>query len=177
MVNLWAVAQVAPQHFFPWKDSLLRLTVSPDERFIAAACQDSAVHLWYLGTGEDLHMGGYPSKIRSMDWSHDSQYFATASGQMIVVWNCAGGGPEGREPKVIPVHQKSVCAISFDHASHRLANAGQDGLVLVYDVARDEPIAGLFSEEPVTALAWSHSDQRIAVGDESGCLQVCLLPQ
>lgn len=177
MVNLWAVTQSAPENFFPWKDSLLGVAISPDERFIAAACQDSAVHLWYAATGEGLHMGGYPSKIKSMDWSQDSKYLATASGQMVVVWNCDGEGPAGREPKVIPVHQKAVSTISFDHSSHRLASAGQDGLVLVYDIARDDPVAGLFNEDPVTALAWSNSGQRIAVGDDQGCLQVCLLPQ
>ncbi len=175
MVNVWSVNQQSAQRFLPWKDSLLGMAVSPDERFIAAACQDNAIHLWFLKTGEDLHIGGYPAKPKSMDWSFDGRYLATASEKMVVIWDCSREGPEGTEPKIIPVHQRPVRALSFSRSSYKLVSASQDGLVFVYDIARNEPVAGMYMAASATTIAWSHNDQMIAVGDDKGGLEVCVL--
>ena len=176
LVNQWSANHPSPRRFYPWKDSLLALAVSPDERFIAAGCQDSSVHLWLCDSGADFQMSGYPAKIKHAAWSHDGQYLATASAELVVIWDCAGDGPQNTKPLMVPVHAKSVTAIAFSHRGHRLVSASEEDLVFVFDVKHSQPLAGLHSGVPVGALAWSHSDQLIAVGDRLGQLRVCYVP-
>ncbi|MCD5995448.1 hypothetical protein KDX38_17265 [Pseudomonas sp. CDFA 602] len=175
-VAQWSVEHSEPQRFFAWKDSLLGVSISPSQRFVATGCQGSAVHLWYLDSGEDFQMSGYPAKVRHMTWSADSTWFGTASGGMVVIWNCTGAGPQNTQPIMLPVHEKTVNALTFSHKDHRLASAGQDGLVFVFDAGRAQPLAGLHNRAAVSSIAWSHDDRVIAVGDQQGSLKLCAVP-
>lgn len=176
LVNQWSVEREQPLRHFPWKDSLLSLSVSPDQRFIAAGCQDNAIHLWYLKSGEDFRMSGYPSKVRHFDWSADSRYFATGGAASLIIWDCSGKGPQSSKPVVLPVHTKPISSIVFSHADSRLASGGDDGLTVIFDLARGEPLAGLLDEAGVSSMAWSEDDQILAIGYSSGRLRLCPVP-
>ncbi|WP_268798749.1 WD40 repeat domain-containing protein [Pseudomonas huanghezhanensis] len=176
MVNQWSANHSTPRRFYPWKDSLLNLAISPDERFIASGCQDSSVHLWRLKSGADFQMSGYPAKVRHGAWSHDSQYFATASAELVVVWSCSGDGPEKTKPLMLPVHAESVTALAFSHRDQRLVSGSSEGLVFVIDLEHSEPLAGLHNVASIGAIAWNHNDQVVAIGDGLGRLQICAVP-
>lgn len=177
MVTQWTAEQVNPRRFYPWKDSLLNVSISPDERFLATGCQDSSVHLWHVDSGEDFQMSGYPAKIKHLSWSFDGRYFATASSDLVVIWDCAGSGPQNTEPVMLPVHDRAVTALAFSHGSHRMISGGHEGLVFVFDAGQKEPLAGLHVGASVGAVAWSHNDKLLAVGGGQGHLQICVVPE
>jgi WD40 repeat protein len=176
IVNRWSPERTTPTRYFPWKDSLLSLSVSPDQRFIAVGCQDNSIHLWYLKSGEDFQMSGYPSKVKHFSWSADSRYFATGGAEALIIWDCSGSGPQKKEPVVLPVHNKPVSAVVFSHADSRVVTGGEDGLVSVIDLASGEPLAGLLDEAAVSHIAWSHDDNYLAIGYSTGRLRLCQVP-
>ncbi|HJZ92973.1 MAG TPA: WD40 repeat domain-containing protein, partial [Gemmataceae bacterium] len=77
-----------PVSQFPRNASIISLAWSPDGRMLAAGGQNAAVHFWYVKSGEDLQMSGYPAKVRDLAWDTTSQYLATAGGEAVVVWDC-----------------------------------------------------------------------------------------
>jgi len=176
VVNSWSLERTSPTRFFPWKDSLLSLSVSPDNRFIAAGCQDSSIHLWYLQSGEDFQMSGYPTKVKHLSWSADGRFFATGGGQDLIIWDCAGKGPQSKEPAVLPVHSKPISSVRFSHADTRVASGGEDGLVYIFDLQQGVPLAGLLDDSGVTKMAWSHDDMVLAIGYSSGRIRLCPVP-
>lgn len=176
IVNRWSLERTAPTRFFPWKDSLLSLSVSPDSRFIATGCQDSSIHLWYLDSGEDFQMSGYPTKVKHLSWSADGRFFATGGGQDLIIWDCSGTGPQKKKPAVLPVHSQPISAVRFSHTDSQVASAGEDGLVYLFDLELGAPLAGLLDDSGVTALAWSRDDKILAIGYASGRIRLCPVP-
>ena len=47
---------------FEWKSSILAIAWSPDGNMLAGGGLDATVHFWYVKSGEDLQMAGYPTK-------------------------------------------------------------------------------------------------------------------
>ena len=60
-----------PVNQFAWKGSILALAWSPDGKMLAGGGQDATVHFWYVKSGEDLQMAGYPSKVRELGLGFD----------------------------------------------------------------------------------------------------------
>jgi len=175
-VSRWRQDSTAPMGHYPWKGSLLALAASPDGFWIAGGCQDKAIHLWYADSGDDLMMGGYPSKVQSIGWDSGSRFLASGGGAALIVWDCGGDGPNGREPAFLPAHEGSVNCVGFSHGDTRVASGGEDGLLFIIDMASMEPVAGLLDEAPVSTLGWSPDDRHIAIGYASGRIRVCPLP-
>ncbi|MGF6506213.1 WD40 repeat domain-containing protein [Paraburkholderia sp. 32] len=176
VVARWQPGRDEPVRRYPWKASLLNLAVSPDERIITAGCQEGAIHLWYANTGDDFQMSGYPTKVLHTAWSVDSRYFATGGGEALIIWDCAGGGPQNTEPDYQAVHRAPVSAIAFSHGDGRVASGGEDGRVFVYDARARAQLGGLTGEPAISALAWQPGDALLALGDAEGGVRVCVAP-
>jgi WD40 repeat protein len=172
-VDRWRPGQSEPTRHYPWKGSLSSLAVSPDEAIIAAACQESAIHLWLAQNGEDFQMGGYPTKVQQMDWSQDSRYFATGGGADLIIWDCGSNGPQGTIPDHVPVDRKQVTALAFGYTGNQVASGGEYGLVIIYDAGTRKPIAHLNTNAAVSILAWRHDDRFLAIGSAEGDLRIC----
>jgi WD40 repeat protein len=100
---------------FPWKGSILALAWSPDGNMLAGGGQDATVHFWYVKSGEDLMMAGYPTKVRELAWDPTSRFLATGGGEVVVVWDCSGDGPAGSTPLAFELHAKPLSAVAFQH--------------------------------------------------------------
>jgi WD40 repeat protein len=158
-----------PVNQFPWKSSILALDWSPDGKMLAAGTQDSAVHFWYIKTGEDLQMAGYPSKVRELSWDSTSRYLATGGGEPVIVWDCSGDGPAGSTPLTFEFHEKPLSALRFQHRGPVLASGAPDGRVaLWYPGGSKKLMSSAELGEGVSCLAWSPGDGRLAVGGEGG---------
>lgn len=81
-----------------WPSSLVSIAWSPDGRYLAAGCQDQALHFWRWPSGDDSMMGGYLTKPRHLVWTPGGEALLTASGADVVVWDFRGEGPEGTAP-------------------------------------------------------------------------------
>ncbi|HEX3148404.1 MAG TPA: WD40 repeat domain-containing protein [Gemmataceae bacterium] len=162
-----------PVNRFEWKGSLLALAWSPDGKMLAGGGQDSSVHFWYVKTGEDLEMGGYPMKVRELAWDATSQFLATGGGEVVIVWDCSGDGPAGSKPLTFELHEKPIAALAFQRRGPVLASGAADGKVALWYPGGSKKVQATADfGEGVSQLAWSPGDGRLAVGGEGGVVAV-----
>ena len=98
---------------------------------ISALPGSTAYTFWYAESGRELHMSGYPSKVRELSWDFTGRFLATGGGDVICVWDCGGSkGPEGTTPKMLEGHGATVSAVAWQRRGFLLASGdGCDGIV------------------------------------------------
>lgn len=171
-VCLWDADDFVVQKEFPYNNGIHALVWSPDGRWLVSGNQDPSVHLWIPETDTELHMSGYEGKVKFLSFDHTSRWLATSGGRDACVWDCAGEGPEGREPAMLS-HDAPVVAVRFQNAHGLLATGAQDGVVQLWSPERPQPLrATVKMPTPATKLAWSPDDQYLAIGTERGAVFV-----
>jgi WD40 repeat protein len=171
-VQLWDADDFVLQKTFPYANGIHALVWSPDSKWLVSGNQDPSVHLWIPETDVELHMSGYESKVKHLSYDHTSRWLATGGGRDACIWDCAGEGPEGREPAMLP-HNAPVCAVAFQHTHSLLATASSDGVVQIWSPERAKPLrATVTMPHPATKLVWSPDDRLLAIGSEKGAVYV-----
>ncbi len=171
-VCIWDAGTFGAVKELRYGNAILALTWSPDDRWLVAGCHDNAVHLWVPAEDLELHMSGYETKLKELSFSRDSKWLATGGGRDACVWDCAGAGPEGREPLLLP-HKARVCAVAFQHEHGLLASGAVDGEFCLWSPSRKNPLmAEVKMPATVTKFAWSPDDSLLAVGTEKGAVFV-----
>jgi WD40 repeat protein len=171
-VSIWPKEDFASPKILPYANGILALVWSPDGRWLVSGNQDPSVHLWLPEKNDELQMSGYESKVPALAFDRSSRWLATAGGHDASVWDCAGAGPEGRAPQMLP-HEAKVCAVAFQNAHGLLATASVDGVVMLWSPERPQPLrATVRLPAPVTKLAWTPDDRLLALGTEHGAVHV-----
>jgi len=94
------------QKLMKWEGSHTMVAISPDDRFLMTAMQDNALHGWRLSDSKDMRMGGYPAKIRDLEFFARGKMLATSGASGIVVWPfLKPTGPMGEEAHEIHPQQ------------------------------------------------------------------------
>jgi WD40 repeat protein len=171
-VCLWDADDFIVQKEFPYANGIQTLVWSPDGRWLVSGNQDPSVHLWIPAEGIELHMSGYEGKVKVLSFDRTSRWLATSGGRDACIWDCAGAGPEGREPMMLP-HDAPVCAVAYQRAGGLLATAAQDGTLQLWSPDRPQPLrATVRMPSAATRLAWSPDDRYLAIGSEKGAVYV-----
>ena len=171
-VCLWDADDFIAQKEFAYANGIHALVWSPDNRWLVSGNQDPSVHLWLPEKNDEFHMSGYEGKVKELSFDRDSHWLATGGGKDACLWDCTGGGPEGREPVMLP-HDAKVCAVAFQNTHGLLATASADGVVQIWSPERPKPLrATVKMPSPATRLAWSPGDRLLAVGSEKGVVYV-----
>lgn len=166
-VHRWA-AEHQVRHY-PWASPCLTAAFSPNGKIIASGTQDGSVHFWYLATGKDSQMRGYPDKVDVTVWRHDSRYLATAAGEQLVIWDFGGKGPEGSRPLQLRSHTERIVACAFQPGGSYLASVGRDWRLSLWQPGKvDIDLDAHMTHAEPTSLAWSPDGRFIAVGTRSG---------
>jgi WD40 repeat protein len=141
---------------------------------LAHGNQDASVHFRYSETGNELHMSGYPTKVRQLTWDFRGRYLATGGGPGACIWDCAGKGPEGSTPRILEGHTGDLTALAWQRRGFLLATADLGGKLCVWQTANRSPLVGAagFSDTELTCLAWSPDDKALAVGTDAGVVGV-----
>lgn len=172
-VCLWDADDHLAQKEFPYAQGIATLAWSPpDGRWLVSGNADPSVHLWLPEEDQEFHMSGYETKVRQISFNHTGQKLATTGGQDVCVWDCAGAGPEGREPTMLP-HDAPLVAVAFQRRHNLLAAASKDGVLQLWSPERPQPLrATVKMPAPATRLTWSPDDALLAVGTEKGVVYV-----
>lgn len=169
---IWDATNFTVQKEFAYGNAIHALTWSPDGRWLVAGCHDNAVHLWVPAEDLELHMSGYETRLKELSFSQDSKWLATGGGKDVCVWDCAGAGPEGREPLQLPQTARTT-AVAFQHAHGLLATGDAAGTFTLWAPTRKNPmVAEVKMPSAATKFAWRTDDSLLAVGTEKGILYV-----
>jgi WD40 repeat protein len=171
-VVVWDAAAFTAQKEFPYGNAIYALTWSPDGRWLVAGCHDNAVHLWVPAEDLELHMSGYETRLKELSFSHDSKWLATGGGKDVCVWDCAGAGPEGREPLQLPQTARTT-AVAFQNQHSLLATGDAGGVFTLWGPTRKNPmVAEVKMPSAATKFAWRADDALLAVGTGQGAVYV-----
>src|SRR5690606_13670031 len=130
-VTLWFPRIHGKPKDVSWKGSHLDVTASPDGRFVVSTMQENEMHGWRLADSANMRMSGYPSKVRSMSWSHDGKWLASSGADAAITWPfMTKDGPMGKPPLELGVRPSRVERVAFHPKSPVLAVGYRDGCVL-----------------------------------------------
>jgi WD40 repeat protein len=168
--TLWFPNAKAEPEMLEWKGSHLGTSFAPDGRFLVTAMQEPALHGWRLADKKDMRMSGYASRVRSLAWTADGKWLATAGSNQLVLWPFSSkDGPMGKQPQLRAPAEQQVESVAAHPKQGVVAVGFADGMVLL--VRTDdgaEILARKPGEAPVTALAWSADGKLLAFGTEAG---------
>jgi len=165
--SMWRVGENEPFSRFEWGGASVAVTWSPNARWLATADQTPSIHLYDFSRNEPLHIQGYPTKVRCLDFSANSERLATACGETLTIWNCTGErGPEGSTPHQPDLHTAEIFALAFHPNRNLLASADESGRLVLS--TNGIPVAALDADHPLSALSWSPDGSLLAAGDSEG---------
>jgi len=139
---------------------------APDGSNLASASRDRTVRLWEVdGANPTQSLRSSHMKDNCLDWSRDGARLASGSGWVkptngvkgeVVVWDAATG--KGRV-----IHGGNrIWAVAWSPDDKRLAFAGRDSGVRVWDTSSEEVTTLPGEETSVNRLVWNHDGSRLA---------------
>lgn len=178
--TLWFPNTTAAPDEFKWKGSHLSVTVSPDGRFLVTSMQENALHGWRISDKQDMRMSGYPAKTRSLSWSFDGHWLATAGADANIIWPFKDKqGPIGKAPLECGVRQARVTCVACHPKSLVVAQGYEDGLLLLCRIPDGAEILVRGASEgaqAITALSWDQAGRRLLFGTVDGAAGVLNMP-
>jgi WD40 repeat protein len=168
------IAGQKPQKLI-WAGSHTKIAVAPSGDYLITAMQENALHGWRLKDSKDMRMGGYPAKIKSMQFFAKGKLLATSGANGAVVWPfLKGNGPMGEEASEINAEDASMVTVVSGAPEDSLLSAGlDDGRVWLADL-KSTAIDWIKREKgsPITALCLSSEANRLIFGDEQGFVYI-----
>ncbi len=181
-VSLWFPRVAGPAKELAWKGSHIDVTFSPDGRFVVTTMQENALHGWRVADGANMRMSGYPGKVRSVDWTSDGKWLATAGADAAILWPFqAKDGPMGKAPRELGVRPSRVTRVACHPRAMVVALGYEDGMVLLVRLSDGAEILARAPAEAgggaISALAWDAQGARLAFGAEDGKAGIVMLPE
>lgn len=180
--SLWFPNAAAAPEFLEWKGSHLDATLSPDGRFLVTSMQENMLHGWRIADRKHMRMTGYPSKPRSLSWSHDGNWLATSGADACIVWPFQSkDGPMGKPPRECAVRANvKISQVAFHPKALIVAVGYDDGWIMLVRLSDASEL--LVRRTPdgtkaaITALVWDAAGGRLAFGADDGAAGVLTLP-
>jgi WD40 repeat protein len=154
-----------------WAGSHVALAWSPDGKFLISAMQENQLHGWRVADEKNMRMGGYPAKVKSLQFLSKGALMITAGAHGAIVWPFAGStGPMGKQAAEINYDESALVVRVAATPQRSWAAAGlDDGRVWACDLTGQKITAIKAGKgAPVTALAITPDAKRVAWGCEDG---------
>jgi WD40 repeat protein len=157
-------------------DRVNALAYSPDGTKLASASRDGSVRVWDIGNGRELlAYRGHPApppvsdanpvegtsvlRVPAVAWSPTGTLVASAGGNEIHLWDPA----TGKLAKTLKKHTRMARALAFSSDGSKLASAGDDRLVVIWDVATGKDAFATQAGSRPEAIAYSPNGKLVAV--------------
>jgi WD40 repeat protein len=164
------------------EEEALLLSWSPDSKRLAcSSAGQTTIRLWDPNTPRKLAqtLEGLEKPSQSLAWSPDGKRLASAGGGTVKVWDVMSGKPTStftyfvnHEPAQVGFGLTFVSSIlSWSRDGNRLAVAGEDETVKIWDVEAQKELATLHgppsnearqNHHVVCTVAWSPDGKRLA---------------
>ncbi|CAG0920402.1 unnamed protein product [Notodromas monacha] len=154
------------------EESILVVKYSPDGKFLAVACLDSSVKLFFADTLKfHLTLYGHKLPVLGLDISSDSRLIVTASSdRTIKIW----GMDFGDCHKTLLGHADSVMAVKFlPPSTHHIFSASRDGKIKYWDADNFQLISTIKGNlGEIWALSTSPDGLQVASSSRDGSIRV-----
>lgn len=159
-LRLWNLDPPArPLPFAGHNDRAYRAAFSPDGSIIATSSEDKTIRLWDVDTGDVIQvLTGHESDLFEPAFSSDGRILATTGADRTThLWNAESG----ELLTVLRGHQREVLTAKFA-PDGRLATAGVDGTILLWDPETWTVIRRIEHGAPVVDLDFSTDGRTLA---------------
>ncbi len=114
------------------------LVFDAKNQYLISGSDDKKIIVWDLYTGQVVSsIGDFKASILSVDLSPDDRLLAAAGDRdEIGLWDFPAGAMRG----LLKGHRKGVIALSFSLSGDQLLSVGKDNLMIVWDVAKQQPV-------------------------------------
>lgn len=168
--SLWFPNAQAKPEVLEWKGSHRGVLWHPEARFVVTTMQEPALHGWRLPDGAHMRMSGYPSRVRSMEFTVGGRYLATSGSGEVILWPFASKeGPMGKQPTMLAPRDTRVSAVAVHPKEEVIACGYDDGLAMMVRLSDGAEILLRAPDgAPVSAIAWRADGGAIAIAGEGG---------
>jgi WD40 repeat protein len=171
-VEFWGTSECRRLAELPRTDSTPYLmTVSPDERLMAFACDDRSLRVFKAATRREAAvLPGRPATVRGVQFNDDATRLVTVTADGFAeLWYVA----DREKIRTIALGEKTFSAVAVSSDLQLIAVGRRDGLVTILDAKGRRSNAG--NEAPraaISCLAFRGDGKRLACGDEHGSVAV-----
>ncbi|GBR44772.1 WD40 repeat domain-containing protein [Gluconobacter roseus] len=176
--SMWFVqAKVDTVRPFEWKGSHIAIAIHPGGEALVTSMQENDLHGWRLSDGHNMRMSGYPKQVKSLAFTRNGRWLATAGADAIILWPFFGGGPMGKAPaELARLPGLFVSAVCPNPKEDIIAAGYEDGTVVLAEIGgNNQRVLPLCSGQDtkrgkVTSLAFTPQGGSLVFGTEDGVL-------
>lgn len=178
----WNLADGSARRVMQHPTLVNQVTVSPDSTRAAVACEDGAVRVWELATGQLLQsLPGHAAAVVGVGFLSDGQSIVSAS------WDKTVRVAKTSILRAMPIHNGSVRSMALYSGGSQVLTCGEDARIVLttvsngtevrqYRVREKEsgtaadgtPLAATYREIKPTVVTARIDNQRVAAGTAGG---------
>ncbi|HZX83976.1 MAG TPA: WD40 repeat domain-containing protein, partial [Reyranella sp.] len=168
--TLWFPNAVAKPEVLEWKGSHRGVLWHPEARFVVSTMQEPALHGWRLPDGAHMRMTGYPTRVRSMEFTAGGKFLATSGSTEVILWPFGSkDGPMGKQPTMLAPRDVRVSCVAAHPKDEVIAVGFEDGMVMMVRMSDGaEILCRAPGASAVTAMGWRADGGALAIGTEDG---------
>ncbi len=180
-VTLWSVENDASAiATIPTAARPLALAWSPDQSSLGIGFESGGAGLLRISDKAITTFPDYPSAVRSVAWSPDSEVMATSGAFRVIAWPVNELTTNGVSPASIETGKASLVAVEAvaTHSKRRLIAAGyENGMVIIAQLgSQDELAIKTEGQGAITKMAWSEDGGHLTLGSDRGLAALVELP-
>jgi WD40 repeat protein len=162
-IRVWDLATGTLRHKLEGHTNLVaNVAFSPDSKLLASGSEDGTIALWDPATGTRIRsVKGHNGKV-SLRFSPDGKLMAagTADGG-VQMWSVLNG----ERARVLPgLHKGLVQCLAFSADGQRLATGGQDGKLVITDLASGNVVHSFQRTTAVFTVEFGADGETVAAG-------------